>query len=262
MIIDSHAHIYPRKIAGKATANIGRFYDQPIFGDGLPSSLNSVYAKSGISKALVFSVATAPSQVESINTFIYEKCQKYNRFIPVGTMHPEYADFRAEIKRIKELGFVGIKLHPDFQKFNIDDSSLFPMYDTICGAGLPIIFHLGDDRFDFSHPKRLANLAKAFPRLTCVGAHMGGYLHWKDSVSIFKGIENTYFDTSSSLEFLSSEEAHSIIREIGVDHFLFASDYPMWNPEKEIGHIMNLPLSESDRKKIFSENCIKVFNLK
>ena len=33
-IIDAHAHIFPEKIAAKAVASIGSFYDQPMRGSG------------------------------------------------------------------------------------------------------------------------------------------------------------------------------------------------------------------------------------
>lgn len=70
MIIDSHAHIYPDKIAHKAARSIGDFYDIDMDLDGTVDMLLKVGDEAGVDKFLVHSVATTPHQVRSINSFI------------------------------------------------------------------------------------------------------------------------------------------------------------------------------------------------
>ena len=53
-----------------------------------------------------------------------------------------------------ELGLRGIKIHPDFQKLAIDDESAIDTYKAIARRGLPVLFHMGDNRYDFSSPER------------------------------------------------------------------------------------------------------------
>ena len=81
---DAHAHIYPGKIAEKATEIVGRFYDRPMAEVGLPHVLNEEGTAVGFDKFLVCSVATKVEQVGSINRFIAAKCEKYPKFVGLG----------------------------------------------------------------------------------------------------------------------------------------------------------------------------------
>ncbi len=70
MIIDFHAHIYPDKIAEKATKAISDFYNAPMAYWGHMEELLASGSKIGVEKYIVHSTATKPMQVESINNFI------------------------------------------------------------------------------------------------------------------------------------------------------------------------------------------------
>jgi len=67
MIIDFHAHIFPPKIAEKATKSIGDFYNLEMSYIGTPEELVKSGSKIGVSKYIVHSTATKAMQVESIN---------------------------------------------------------------------------------------------------------------------------------------------------------------------------------------------------
>ena len=87
-IIDTHAHIYPDKIALKAVASIGEFYDIAMGLDGTVSTLLKVGEEAGISRHLVHSVALTWERVHSINDFIHASVEEHpDRFIGFGAMH-------------------------------------------------------------------------------------------------------------------------------------------------------------------------------
>ena len=67
MIIDSHAHIYPDKLARKAARSSGDFNDIDMSLDGTGDMLLKVGDEAGVDIFLVHSVATTPHQVRSIN---------------------------------------------------------------------------------------------------------------------------------------------------------------------------------------------------
>ena len=172
---DAHAHIYPGKIAEKATDSVGDFYHIPMQNVGLPHVLAQRGGEAGIDRFLVCSVATKVEQVRSINQFIQEKCQKYPQFIGLGAWHQDITDIEGEMDDIQRRGLRGIKLHPDFQRFLIDDERMLPVYQEANRRGLPILFHTGDSRTDFSTPRRLMNVLEKIPDFTCIAAHLGGY---------------------------------------------------------------------------------------
>ena len=117
-IINSHAHIYPEKIAKKATDTIGVFYDIKMqMPAGTPERLLEDGARAGISRYVVHSVATTAHQVRSINEFIKRELDEHPEFIGFITLHQDLSEeeVESEVKWALENGFHGIKLHPDFQ---------------------------------------------------------------------------------------------------------------------------------------------------
>ncbi|MEA5012634.1 MAG: amidohydrolase family protein [Angelakisella sp.] len=252
-IADAHAHIFPQKIAQKAVGSIGSFYNIPMCHEGVAHALVESGNRIGVQKYLVCSTATTPSQVISINDFIYEKCSQYSEFVGFATLHPNFEDLEAEVERIASMGLYGVKLHPDFQKFEIDAPHAIPLYRACAKAKLPILFHTGDDRYDFSAPHRLYNALEQVPDLVCIAAHFGGYQNWDEAYHWLKH-PNVWFDTSSSLFSLSMEEAMKMMEHLGFDRFMFGSDFPMWDHVEELERFNRLPLTSAQRKKVLWEN--------
>ncbi len=258
-IIDAHGHIYPDRIADKATHAIGEFYRIPMVHLGTVDELLKADTAAGIKKQLVCSTATTAEQVESINDFVAGACKENPVFFGFGTMHPEYPNYEKELARLKELGLRGIKLHTDFQKFYIDDPKAEPMYRAIADAKLPILFHMGDDRRPFSEPEQLRRVMERIPNLTAMAAHFGGYQKWDDSIDQLCGIENLYFDSSSSLAFLSPETAAGLVEKLGEDRIFYGTDFPMWDHTEELERFFKIPLSEELQEKILWKNFERVF---
>ena len=257
-LYDMHSHIFPAKIADKATTAIGKFYDIPMCHEGDSESLIKSGSKIGVDKYLVCSSATTPAQVESINSFIAAECKLHPEFIGFGTLHPMMESFEAEIERMVSLGLVGVKLHPDFQAFQIDCDRAIEMYKIASRYKLPFLFHTGDNRYDYSSPKRLANAMDKVPELVAIGAHLGGYSEWEEVPSYLLR-PNVYFDTSSTLFSLNAERASELIHILGVDKFFFGVDFPMWDHEDEMSRFSQLTLTEDEKKGIFADNAKRFF---
>ena len=256
-MIDAHTHIFPLKIAAKAADSIGNFYNIQMSHEGSVERLLESGSKIGVEKYLVCSTATRPEQVRSINDFVAAEVAAHPNFFGFGTLHPHFEDNLSEIERILSLGLKGIKFHPDFQTFDIDDPSMMKVYEALEGR-LPILFHMGDDRYDYSAPGRLAKIAKRFPNLQLQAAHFGGYRRWQDAGEC-KDCPNIFFDTSSSLFVLQPEEAAKMIREFGHERFLFATDFPMWDHSEELARFMAIPLTEKEREDIFANNFDRIY---
>ena len=261
-IIDAHAHIYPEKIAAKATDTIGVFYDIKMeMPAGTAEQLIKDGDKAGITRYVVHSVATTAHQVRSINEFIRRECEAHPEFIGFITLHQDLSEeeILAEIDFALENNLKGIKLHPDFQKFNIDDESAERFYRAAEGK-LPILLHMGDDRYEYSKPARLAKMAKKYPKVNFIAAHFGGYRCWAEA-PIYKGLYNVYFDTCSSLPFISAEKARELIDMFGADKFFFGTDFPMWDATGELERFNRIPMTDAEREMILSGNIKRLLNL-
>lgn len=257
---DAHAHIFPEKIAARASISISDFYGgAPMYAPALLEKLLSSGEEAGTEKFLVCSSAVVPKQVFGINDFISYSCKMDSRLVGLGSMHPDYYDIPSELDRIKELGLLGIKLHPDFQQFEIDSDKAFYMYSLCRDRGLSVLFHIGDKRYDYSSPARLANVVKKMPELKIHAAHFGGYNAWDSAFEVLECSENLYFDTSSSLAFLDRDTALRFIEKFGADRFMFGTDFPMWEPKKELDRLLALGLDIDTLEKILFRNFEKFY---
>ena len=251
-ILDIHAHIFPDKIAAKAVKAIGDFYDIPMQAEGVLNDLLACGEKAGVTHYLIHSVATRPAQAHSINDFIAACAAAEPRVTGFGSVHPYMEGLLEEVDRMEALGLKGVKIHPDFQEFDIDDPKAMALYRHIEGR-LPILIHMGDKTKTFSRPLRLHKVLQKFPNLTAIAAHFGGYNAWEESREYLVG-SPAYFDTSSTLFALPVKEADEIIRAHGVEKMLFGSDYPMWTHADEMQRFNQLTLNETERRKILFEN--------
>lgn len=261
-IVDCHCHVYPDKIAAKASESIGRFYSAPMRYDGRVETVKELIKKSGLTKCIIFSVATKPSQTRSINEFIAGTvAADPDIFTGLGTVHPDSEDIRGDIDHLVSLGLKGVKLHADIQQFKTDDYRCLKIYDICEKKGLPVLMHCGDNRFDFSNPNRIKPILDIYKNLTVIGAHLGGYTVWEDARRELSGYDNFYVDCSSSLFAFSPEEGKALIEAYGADKVLFGTDFPMWDPSDELERLYALGLGEDELDNILYKNANRIFDL-
>lgn len=263
-IIDSHCHIYPDRIAEKAVLSVERFYEglpaKPL--DGTTGTLLETGKKAGITHFVVHSVATTPAQVSSINRFIAQAAQNAGgAFIGLGAMHPDSPTLREDLEELMALGLRGVKIHPDFQRFEADSPRAFRLFELCAERGLPVLMHTGDYRYDYSNPARTARVLEAFPTLRLIGAHFGGWSVWEEAERLLPRYPNLTVDTASSFHWLSREKALRIIRAFGAERVMFGTDYPMWPQKPELDFLNALPLSEEEKERILWKNCAEVYHL-
>ena len=254
-ILDFHTHVFPDNVEEKAVSFLEDYYHIPIKNKATINELDKSMNKAGVTKAVIHATATKSSQVRNINNWISTLIS--DKYIGFGSIHPEYENINEELERMKDLGLKGVKLHPDFQHYYIDEDKMCNVYDKI-GGKFPILIHMGDENTDYSRPKRLSNVLKMFPNVTFIAAHLGGYSKWDEVMTSLVG-KNLYFDTSSALWALDAHVATEIIYKHGVEKILFGTDYPIMSHEDELKLFMKLKLNEEDRVKILWKNGMKIF---
>ena len=261
LIFDIHVHIYPDKIALKASESIGIFYDgMPIQGNGSLSDCIQRMNDGGVARFASHSVAMSPHNVESINHFILEAQAKYpDRVVPFAAIHPDMEDMQAAVDGIVARGFRGIKIHPDIQRFEVDGDRAAPMVEAIAGR-LPLLIHCGDRRFDYDGPRRILRLHERFPGQPLICAHFGGWSEWESAVELLAG-HGLMVDTSSSLFAFPAEMATKAVRSFGVENVFYGTDYPMWTPKDELERFMRMELTDREREDILGNNAARLFQL-
>ncbi len=254
MFIDIHTHAYHPKIADKVLAQLEGHYGIPPVGTGQVDDLLARAKKAGLDRVVVLNAATAPAQVVPANNWAIHVHREYPEVIAFGTLHPGYPDYERELDRLWRNGIKGIKFHPDFQGFRLDDRKLWPIFEALSGR-FTVMLHVGDrlpPEENNSCPAKVAAILRDFPGLTVIAAHMGGYLHWSHVIEHLLG-KDVYIDTSSTLSFIDDDTLRRIVDGHPRERILFGSDYPLFDPGEEIVKLRKrLKLRDQELEQILS----------
>lgn len=264
MIIDFHTHCFPSPLASRAIASISKEGGAlPPQHDGTLDSLLCASHAAGVDRVVLLHIATNPKQQENVNNFAIATNQ-HPDVIAFGSVHPDSPNAFRQLERLKEAGIQGIKLHPDYQNFFVDDKKLAPLYRRIAELGLVTVFHAGCDIGlpDPIHctPERLASVLPLFDGAPVVAAHFGGYLLWRDVLQHLKN-SSVYLDTSYSHTHMPPDWAREIIEAFGAQRILFGSDMPWSSMRGNIDFIRSLSLSQAQLDLIFHQNASRILSL-
>jgi predicted TIM-barrel fold metal-dependent hydrolase len=174
---------------------------------------------------------------------------------------------------IDEHGVRGFKLHPNLQAFFPNDRKVYPLYEEIAAAGLPVLFHTGHSgigsglpggggiRLKYSNPLHVDDVAADFPGLPIVLAHPS--FPWQDealSVALHK--RQVYIDLSGwSPRYFPPQlvqYANTLLR----DRVLFGSDYPLITPDRWLADFERLEIKPEVRPLILKENAARLLGLR
>ena len=259
-IIDIHTHIYPDDIAQKATDSVRNFYG---IGEGNMDGTEGLLLRrgraAGISRFVLLPVAIRRDRVSPINNFILQKAAANPDYIPFGTVHAAMDGLIEETERLLAANVKGIKMHPDSQCFAIDDPRLFPLYETIRGR-IPVLLHMGDKRYNYSHPIKLRKILDMFPGLDAIAAHFGGYSMYETARDLLLDT-NCVLDISSSIMLMEPGMPEKYINTYGAERRAFGSDYPMYDPVTEVKRLMQLRLTDSQKEQIAHKTAERILGL-
>ena len=263
MIIDTHNHVYPDKVApmvAKKMATAGfRSY-----GDFRLQDLLSTMDRCNIGAAVVFNIAEKPSLVQTANDFSASVCDG-QKLIGLGTIHPDCENFEDEISRLKAMGLIGVKFSSTYQDFFADEERMLGIYQKLCDNDMITYFHAGKDPAALTaeaktSPQRLARVLEIFPRLKVVAAHFGGFEMLEEVDKYLLGKE-LYLDTAwpPSVEVLNPEVITRLIKKHGPEKIFFGTDYPFSNAQKQINWILKLPIGTEAKERILWRNANQFF---
>ncbi len=262
MIIDFHVHCFPDDLAKRATQALSKAAGLPLMSDGTVAGIKASMKKAGIDKALVLSIATKPGQTGNITQ--WSSSIQDDQIIAFGSVHPDCPDWKEQLENMKDHGLKGIKFHPEYQDFYVDDPRMYPIYEKAAELGMIMIFHAGVDigmpAPYHCTPDRLRRVLDAMPGAVIVAAHMGGYRYWDEVERCLVG-RDIYFDTSFSLSEMSSEQFRRILSEHGYQKLLFATDSPWSSQYGEVVRFRSMDLADEAKKAIMGGNAAKLLGL-
>lgn len=264
MVIDFHTHCFPAKIAARALQNVAHNAgDIPALHAGSTDDLRREIHRQGADMAVVLHIATNPQQQTNVNDFALET-DRYADLVAFGSVHPGSEQALYELDRLHAAGIKGIKLHPDYQGFAVDDPLVQPIYRRIAHHGMITVFHAGCDiglpEPVHCTPQQLKAILPLFEGAPVVAAHMGGYLLWRDALKHLSG-QDIYMDTSYSHTHMPPLWAQELIDRHGADRFLFGSDMPWGATHGNMAFIRSLGLPEDACTAILGKNAMRLLGL-
>jgi len=263
-ILDFHTHCFSDAVAERAMAVLTENAQYPPHFDGTLSGLLASMERAGISHAVVLNIATNPRQNTAVNNWAIELAKVPN-ITAFGSIHPDFADYKAEITRIKAAGIRGVKFHPDYMGFFADDPKAYPIYEECAAAGLIMLFHCGQDLVPRDPPKctpdRFAKLVRDLRGAKLVGAHLGGQMMWDDVFEHLLG-KDVYLDTSFGFKYMTAPQIKRVLDTHDSTKILFGTDTPWQDQSIEVeemsGYVKNKRLYEM----IIWQNGARLLNLK
>lgn len=258
-MIDFHTHIFPDQIAEKSIPHLAEVCKTEPFTNGKKDGLLRSTEEAGLECSIVLPVVTAPKQFDSIHRFALQFME--GKLISFGGIHPEHDDYKEKLRWIKEQGFKGIKLHPDYQGTYFNDIRYKRIISCASELDLIVLTHAGFDPVcpNDIHctPQMAAEVIDEVKPTKLVLAHMGGN-EMADEVEQYLVGRDVYFDTSYVLDKMDVQQFVRMVRNHGADKILFASDSP-WAGQKEFVELFHkMPLTETEKKLISTENAKKI----
>lgn len=256
VIIDFHTHAFPDAIADRAVTKLAHNANwQPILTGKIGDLLTSM-DRAGVDASVIAAVATKPGQAEGILAWC--KAIASPRIVPFPSLHPLDPEAALWPKRFAEEGFRGVKMHPMYQDFFLDEPRMLDLYAAMAEAGLLLLMHMGQDiawsdENDQASPARMAAALAAVPKLRLVAAHMGGWRGWDAAEQYLLG-KDCVLETSMSLDVLPAQRALAMIRRHGVARTVWGTDSPWTDQKVELERLAELGLDPDEFRQIAGGN--------
>jgi hypothetical protein len=163
----------------------------------------------------------------------------------------------AEIKRcVEELGFVAVKCHTSGHALNPNGADAQVIFETAVELGIPVMVHIATFGIPLSAPGHLIPLAKRYPTLKIVAAHMGAATLSGDVVWIAEEHPNIYLETSWAM----GPDIEWAVRTLGANRVMMGTDHPT-NVAVEITKVRELGISDDEKEMVLGGTAAEVFRL-
>lgn len=269
MIIDFHTHIFPEKIASRALAKLAEVVKQEPSINGCAEGLRASMKRAGIDMSVVLPVVTDVKQFDSIfrfAAFINETyaSAKEHRLISLAGIHPDDPDCKAHLVQIKREGFIGIKIHPNYQNVEFNDIRIKRLLDAASEQGLFVITHAGFDPYtpdhEFCTPDMILEVLRDVAPENLILAHLGSNENYEEAEEKLCG-QNVYLDTSYSILRVEEDRFIRMVRGHGADKILFATDCPWAEQETCADVLKKCALTDREKELILFKNAGRLLGI-
>ncbi len=161
-----------------------------------------------------------------------------------------------EVSRcVRELGFVGVKLHTIGHATNPGGQDATTIFDTAKQLGIPVMMHTGPG-IPFAAPSAVIPKLKQFPEVPVVLAHAGWSLFSGEAIEVAQQYPNVSLEPS----WCSVAIIKGMVGALGASRVMLGSDLAI-NLPVMMATFKALGLPQADLDQVLGKNAIDVFKL-
>jgi uncharacterized protein len=204
-VFDAHAHI--------GTDVDGR----TMTADGMRERMLAA----GVGRSIVFPLndPNARDDYSGPNDVVWAAYEDYpDFFVPFFRLNP-HLDYEREFERCVERGFMGLKLHPVSQEFELDDERAVRLFGMAAEASLPVLIHSGFAMQRVVEP--LMPTIEANPELRLILGH-SAMTEVLEAARAFENHPNILFETSV----VSAKDLYVLFSFLDAGRVCYGSDIP------------------------------------
>jgi predicted TIM-barrel fold metal-dependent hydrolase len=268
-ILANHAHVFPAAVNSAGTI------------DRLLRLLDAC----AIHEAVCFAPFAHQVRGQSIepNEWLAGELEKQSRLHGFGTIDLEGGEIDDQVRRVQDLGLLGIKLHPNAQQFDILGDVAFKVYRAAERLGLFLTFHSGVHHYRIKHYNLLGfdEVAEHFPGLRFSLEHLGGYHFFPEALAVivnripfppspgkrcmvYGGLTSVFTPHYNRFWYLPKDRLAEALLQAGPQQFIFGLDFPYNledNTKMGLQTLHELGLSEAQLAMVLGGNLREALGL-
>ncbi len=240
-LIDAHLHAARLPTLKRAWQQWARDFGDPAVlsrvydaaGTVVPGAFDAYLAAEGVDIALLFAeYSPKATGIQPVEDLLPIAAHNPDRVKIVANVNPHlHYPVDEEVSRQLGLGAVALKIHPVHAGFAASDRAMYPAYEVIQAAGVPLVVHCGTSTFPgstnkYADPVHTDEVLRDFRQLNVVLAH-GGRGWWYDAAAFMAlsservWIELSGLPPSRLREYYAKHSWARLTRRM-----IFATDWP------------------------------------
>jgi len=262
--------LWAEGFAGKYNSELGEENEDPP--EKIARDWTEELDRHGVDSAVF--VALYPEE-EQLTGLVHAEPERFHAF---ATVDPKRPDAPQQLRRrVREQGYVGLKLYPTTGGFLPSDRSIYPLYEEARSLGIPVLFHLGitlqyEADLRFANPIELHPVLKDFPEIPFIVAHFGaGY--FREVLFLAYHVNNLYVDTCGKnvwIDYLPSRVSllqvfETSLEIFGPERIIFGTDSRMLSRgyrsmvlEQQLSILRNLELGREEISLVMGGNIMRL----
>ncbi|MBD3188077.1 amidohydrolase family protein [Candidatus Bathyarchaeota archaeon] len=273
-IIDAHVHAFPSKLFNAIWAYFERHYWHVQYKLDADAIIAFLKAR-GILHVVILNYAHEPGMSRALNDWTKEFSRRHECVHPLGTIHPRDPWLEDELDRVLGTGdgcldLGGLKIQLLVTDFDPGIRRMDAVYEALLEHEKIIVMHAGTGPIANEHVGigKVRAVLDRYPRLRLQVPHLGCF-EYNEFLDLVEDFSNVYLDTAMVLVDhglfdgkVKEEALFDRLVELQ-DRLLFGSDFPNipYDYHLSIESIKGLPVEESMKRKIFSENATNFYRL-